>query len=212
MHFGRAIAKGACVPRSVVRNLAIDSLDDPHYGRRMAVRPIVVWPDSRLREETREVTEITDEIRELYRDLWDTMVAYQGIGIASPQIGVPVKMFLIDAMVTVGDEDAAPWAFINPEIIETSSETDKNDEGCLSFPGIYVPIERPARAKIRAMGLDGKTFELEGDELLARALQHENDHLTGKLMVDFVGPLKKRMIKRKLEREAEFDESDAAEG
>jgi peptide deformylase len=178
----------------------------------MAVRPIVVWPDPRLREETREVSEITDEIRDLYRDLCDTMVAYQGIGIASPQIGVPVKMFLIDATVTCGDQEAAPWAFINPEIIATSDATEKNEEGCLSFPGIYVPIERPGQATIRAMAINGETFELEGHELLARAIQHENDHLTGKLMVDFVGPLKKRMIKRKLEREAELDESDAAEG
>jgi peptide deformylase len=177
----------------------------------MAVRPIVVWPDPRLREETSEVTEITDEIKALYKDLWDTMVAYQGIGIASPQIGVPIKMFLIDAIVTCGEEGADPWAFINPEIIETGSETDKSDEGCLSFPGVYVPIERPNRAKVRAMGMDGEIFELEGEELLARAIQHENDHLTGKLMVDFVGPLKKRMIKRKLERESHFEDSDAAE-
>lgn len=177
----------------------------------MAVRPIVIWPDSRLREETREVTEITDEIRALYKDLWDTMVAYQGIGIASPQIGVPIKMFLIDAMITSDEEEAPPWAFINPEILETGTETDKSDEGCLSFPGIYVPIERPNRAKVRAMGIDGETFELDGEELLARAIQHEHDHLSGKLMVDFVGPLKKRMIKRKLERESHLDDSDAAE-
>jgi len=177
----------------------------------MAVRPIVVWPDSRLREETREVTEITDEIHVLYNDLCDTMVAYQGIGIASPQIGVPVKMFLLDSSVATGEDDQPPVAFINPEILETSKETDKSDEGCLSFPGIYVPIERPSRAKVRAMGLDGEFFELEGEELLARAIQHENDHLTGKLMVDFVGPLKKRMIKRKLERESQFeDDTDIA--
>ncbi len=171
----------------------------------MAVRPIVVWPDPKLREETKAVETVTDEVRALYKDLWDTMVAYQGIGIASPQIGVPVKMFLIDAMVATGDDGAPPVAFINPEIIATSTETDKNDEGCLSFPGVYVPIERPAQATVRAMGLDGEMFEIEGSELLARAIQHENDHLTGKLMVDFVGPLKKRMIKRKLQREADYD-------
>jgi len=171
----------------------------------MAVRPIVVWPDSRLREETKKVDQVTDEVMTLYKDLWDTMVAYQGIGIASPQIGVPVKMFLIDALVATGDE-GDPIAFINPEIIATSKDTDKSDEGCLSFPGVYVPIERPAEATIRAMGLDGELFEVEGTELLARALQHENDHLTGKLMVDFVGPLKRRMIKRKLEREAEYED------
>ena len=182
----------------------------------MAVRPIVVWPDPRLREETVEVTEITDEIQSLYKDLCDTMVAYQGIGIASPQIGVAIKMFLIDASVALGDPASGdsgrpPVAFINPVVLGTSDELEKCDEGCLSFPGIYVPIERPLGARVRAMGLDGKMFELEGEGLLARAIQHENDHLTGKLMVDFVGPLKKRMIKRKLEREAEFDDLPLAE-
>lgn len=171
----------------------------------MAVRPIVVWPDPRLREETKTVESVTDEIRALYKDLWDTMVAYQGIGIASPQIGVPVKMFLLEALVATGEDGAPPVAFINPEIIATSADTEKNDEGCLSFPGVYVPIERPAQATVRAMGLDGEMFELVGTDLLARAIQHENDHLTGKLMVDFVGPLKKRMIKRKLAREAEYE-------
>ncbi len=177
----------------------------------MAVRPIVVWPDSRLREETKPVVEITEEVHTLYKDLWDTMVAYQGIGIASPQIGTPIKMFLLDASVALGDKDAPPVAFINPEIIATSSETDKNEEGCLSFPGVYVQIERPAEATVRAMGIDGEVFELSGTELLARAIQHENDHLSGKLMVDFVGPLKRRMIKRKLQREAEYDNADLAE-
>lgn len=172
----------------------------------MAVRPIVIWPDPRLREETTEIAEITDEIRTLYKDLCDTMVAYQGIGIASPQIGVATKMFLIDALVALGDERLPPVAFINPEVLAASDELEKSDEGCLSFPGIYVPIERPLRARVRAMGIDGEIFELEGEGLLARAIQHENDHLTGKLMVDFVGPLKKRMIKRKLQREAEFDD------
>ncbi|MCP4447055.1 MAG: peptide deformylase [Myxococcales bacterium] len=175
----------------------------------MAVRPIVVWPDSRLREEAKTVETITDEVRSLYKDLWDTMVAYQGIGIASPQIGVAVKMFLIDAMVATGEDGAPPVAFINPEVIATGTETDKSDEGCLSFPGIYVPIERPAEATIRAMGLDCEMFEIAGTELLARAIQHENDHLTGKLMVDFVGPLKKRMIKRKLARESDYEGAEA---
>lgn len=178
----------------------------------MAVRPIIVWPDPRLRDETHRIPEVTDEIRELYKDLVDTMVAYQGIGIAGPQIGSAYKIFLIDAFVATGEDDALPVAFINPEIIETSEDLEKADEGCLSFPGVYVPIERPNRAKIRAMGLDGELFELEGTELLARAIQHENDHLTGKLLVDFVGPLKRRMIKRKLQREAAADDLDAAEG
>jgi peptide deformylase len=169
----------------------------------MAVRPIVVWPDSRLREKTTEVREVTDEIRALYRDLVDTMYAYDGVGIAAIQIGVPLRLFLIDAVVAGGEKGQDPVAFINPEIVSVSSEKDKAEEGCLSFPGIYVPIERPMRARVRATGLDGKSFEAEGEALFARAMLHEHDHLTGKLLVDFVGPLKKRQIKKKLERTAE---------
>jgi peptide deformylase len=168
----------------------------------MAVRPIVIWPDPRLREATIAVaTPIGDDVRALYGDLCDTMAAYSGVGIAAIQIGDHRRMFLIDSEVA-GRGPGKPVAFVNPEVVSVSSEKQKGDEGCLSFPGIYVPIERPLRAKIRALDLDGQTFELEGEGLLARALLHEHDHLTGKLMVDFVGPLKKRMIKRKLERAA----------
>ena len=174
----------------------------------MAVRPIVVWPDPRLREKTRSVPEVTDEIRSLYRDLVDTMYAYDGVGIAAIQIGVPVRMFLVDAGIAGRAEGgpeapADPVAFLNPEIVSMSNDREKADEGCLSFPGIFVAIDRPRRARVRAIGLDGKPFEVEGDGLFARAMLHENDHLTGKLLVDFVGPLKKRQIKRKLERQGE---------
>jgi len=168
----------------------------------MAVRPIVIWPDPRLREPTRPVAEVTDEIRALYRDLVDTMYAYDGVGIAAIQIGVPLRMFLIDATVA-GRGGGDPVAFINPEIVSVSGEKEKSDEGCLSFPGIYVAIERPHRARLAATGLDAAAFEAEGAGLFARAMLHEHDHLTGKLLVDFVGPLKKRQIRRKLERQAE---------
>jgi peptide deformylase len=167
----------------------------------MAVRPIVIWPDPRLRAETTPIAAVDDEIRALYRDLVDTMYAYQGVGIAAIQIGAARKMFLVDAEVA-GKPPGDPIAFINPRILWTSDETDKADEGCLSFPGIYVPIERPLRARVEAMGIDGRIVVSEGEGLFARALLHEHDHLTGKLMVDFVGPLKKKMIKKKLEREA----------
>ncbi len=176
----------------------------------MAVRPIVVWPDPRLREKTRAVPTrddgtVTDEVRALYRDLADTMYAYDGVGIAAVQIGVPVKMFLVDSKVA-GRGEGDPIAFINPEIVSTSDDKDKSEEGCLSFPGIFVPIERPRQARLRAMGIDGQMFEAEGDGLFGRCMQHELDHLTGKLMIDFVGPLKKRQIKKKLEkRESEHE-------
>jgi len=177
----------------------------------MAVRPVVIWPDPRLREPTRAVEAISDEVRALYADLRDTMYAENGLGIAAVQIGVPVRMFLVEAKLAGRDENAPPVAFINPEVVWVGDETDKAEEGCLSFPGIYVPIERPLRARLRAMDLEGQTFEMEGEGLLARCMLHELDHLTGKLLVDFVGPLKKRMIKRKLERAAaaEDDRADA---
>lgn len=169
----------------------------------MAVRPIVVWPDGRLREPTTEVGAITDDIKALYQDLVDTMYALNGLGIAAIQIGDPTKMFLVEATLAGKGEDDLPVAFINPEVIWTSDETDRGEEGCLSFPGIFVPVERPLRAKVRALGLDGEIFEFEGEGLLARCLLHEFDHLTGKLLVDFVGPLKRQMIRRKLKREGD---------
>ena len=171
----------------------------------MAVRPIVIWPDSRLRQETRAVTEITDEVRALYRDLVDTMYAHNGLGIAAIQIGDPTKMFLVEPVLAGLTENDDPVAFINPEILSTSDETDKSDEGCLSFPGIYVPVERPVKARVRAMGIDGQSFEVDGEGLYARCLLHENDHLTGQLLVDFVGPLKRQMIKRKLGKRSSED-------
>lgn len=175
----------------------------------MAVKPIVIWPDPRLREETREVVEITDEVRALYRDLVDTMYALNGLGIASVQIGALPRMFIVEPALAGRDAKDDPVAFINPEVLWTSEESIKADEGCLSFPGVYVPIERAARARMRAMGMDGELFEVEAEGLYARCLLHENDHLTGKLMVDFVGPLKRQMIKRKLAK-THPDETNAA--
>ena len=129
------------------------------------------------------------------------MHAYNGIGIASVQIGVPKQLFLLEAELCGDQKDSRPWAFINPEIIAVSDEKEKEDEGCLSFPGVYIPIERPIGARVRAQNLDGETFEIEGEGLLARAIQHEYDHLTGKVMTDFVGPLKRQLIKKKLKKE-----------
>jgi peptide deformylase len=181
----------------------------------MAVVPIVKYPDPRLRQETRPVTEVTDEIRKLCADLADTMFAANGAGIAAIQVGAKERIFLVDAGVAGGREEDPPIVFINPEIIALSEETQTNDEGCLSFPGVFVPIKRSVRATVRAMDLDGQIFEMEREGLCARAFQHEADHLTGRLLVDFVGPLKREMIKRKMKRAAEegddaVDEEPAA--
>ncbi len=175
----------------------------------MAVRPVVVWPDERLRQKTVPVATVDDRVRALYRDLCDTMFAENGLGIAAIQIGDPTRMFLVDPKLAGKSENDPPVAFINPEVVWTSEETQKSDEGCLSFPEIYIQVERPMRARVRALGIDGEVFELEGEALLARCLLHEFDHLTGKLLVDFVGPLKRQMIKKKLARRERDDEEAA---
>ena len=175
----------------------------------MAVRPTVIWPDPRLREPTVEITAIDDSIRELYRDLCDSMYAENGLGMAAPQLGESRKMFIVEPKLAGRPETDPPLCFMNPEVLETSEEVQDSEEGCLSFPDIYIKVKRPMRCKVRAMGIDGQLFEVEGEGLLARCLLHENDHLTGKLLVDFVGPLKRQMIKKKLQKQKDADEAEA---
>ena len=166
----------------------------------MAVRPVVVWPDDRLRQPSIAIGAIDDSVRALYQDLVDSMYAENGLGMASLQLGDARRMFIVEPRLAGRDPTDPPVAFINPEIVWTSDEQQDSEEGCLSFPEIYIKVKRPLRARVRATGLDGAPFELEGEGLLARCILHENDHLTGKLMVDFVGPLKRQMIKKKLQR------------
>jgi peptide deformylase len=175
----------------------------------MAVRPVVVWPDDRLRQESVPITTIDDSVRALYQDLVDSMYAENGLGIAALQIGDPRRMFIVEPKLAGHEPTDPPLAFINPEVVWTSTEQQDSEEGCLSFPEIYIKVKRPLRARVRATGLDGNVFEIEGEALMARCLLHEYDHLTGKLLVDFVGPLKRQMIKKKLTKmkDAELDEA-----
>ncbi len=163
-----------------------------------------MWPDDRLRQESVAITaaEIANDpsVRQLYEDLVDSMYAENGLGIAALQLGDPRRMFIIEPKLAGRDTKEPPIACINPEIVWVSEEQQDSEEGCLSFPEIYIKVKRPLRARVRATGLDGQVFELEGEALLARCILHENDHLTGKLLVDFVGPLKRQMIKRKLQK------------
>ena len=180
------------------------------YGGSMAVRPVVIWPDERLRQPSVAITAIDASVRQLYQDLVDSMYAENGLGIAALQLGDPRRMFIVEPRLAGRSETDPPVAFINPEVVETSDELQDSEEGCLSFPEIYVKVKRPMRAKVRAMGLDGAMFEIEGEALFARCMLHENDHLTGKLLVDFVGPLKRQMIKKKLQKQkAAGDEAEA---
>lgn len=181
------------------------------YLPAMAVRPVVIWPDERLRQPSVAITSVDPSVRALYQDLVDSMYAENGLGIAALQLGDPRRMFIVEPKLAGRPENDPPVAFINPEILETSDEQQDSEEGCLSFPEIYIKVKRPMRCRVRAMGLDGALFEIEGEALFARCLLHENDHLTGKLLVDFVGPLKRQMIKKKLQRQKaeDGDEADA---
>jgi len=177
----------------------------------MATRPIVRFPDPQLRERSAQIEAVDDDLRQLVADMAETMVAAEGAGLAAIQVGAPVRLFIVDGHVAGGAEDAPAKVFINPEIVEISDEAQTGDEGCLSFPNIFVPVKRGMRARVRAMDLEGQIFEAEGEGLFARALQHETDHLNGKLLIDQVGPVKREIIKRKLRKDAEAERLDAAE-
>jgi peptide deformylase len=178
----------------------------------MAIRPILRYPDPRLRETSREVVAFDDELRALVTDMGDTMYAANGAGLAAIQVGVPLRLFIIEGQVAGAAVDAPPVAFINPVIVEISAEAQTGDEGCLSFPGIYAPVKRGMRARVRAFDVHGQPFEMEGTELFARALQHEHDHLIGRLLIDQVGPVKREIIKRKLRKDAAAEAAEAGSG
>ncbi|MGC4089738.1 MAG: peptide deformylase [Polyangiaceae bacterium] len=159
------------------------------------IRPILKYPDPRLREVAVPVTEVTDELRTLIDDMAETMYESKGCGLAATQIGVDRRVFVVDC--AGEDEPSDLRVFINPEIFEADGN-QVWDEGCLSFPGVSEEIKRAERVKVRALNRDGKPFELEADGLLAVAIQHELDHLNGVLMIDKLSALKRRMMGRKL--------------
>jgi peptide deformylase len=166
----------------------------------MSLRRIVKYPDDFLRQPTKEVATVSDEVKQLVEDMVETMYSKNGAGLAAIQVGSDLRIFIVEASVAGGDENDHPIVFINPEIEWLSEEIETSEEGCLSFPGIYVPIKRSLRARVRGIGLDGQPFVAEGEGLYARAMQHEHDHLINRLLIDHVGPLKRQMIKRKMER------------
>ncbi len=161
----------------------------------MAIRTILHYPDPRLREKATKVENVTDELRRLINDMAETMYAAPGVGLAAPQIGVSKRIFIID--IASDDEPSDLRVFINPEIVKKQG-TQIWCEGCLSFPEVSEDIERAAEVTVRATDEKGTAFELTADDLLAVAIQHENDHLDGVLMVDHLGLLKKRIVHRKM--------------
>jgi peptide deformylase len=166
----------------------------------MAVRTILHYPDARLREPGKRVEAFTPELGELIDDMAETMYAAPGVGLAATQIGEPLQLFVVDCAAEGEPSDLR--VFVNPEILALEGET-MFDEGCLSFPGAREEIQRAQKVRVRAQDRSGAWFELEAEGLLAVAVQHEYDHLQGVLMIDRLGPLKKRLLHRKMIKRSE---------
>jgi len=172
----------------------------------MAIRDIVLMGDPVLRTEAEEVTVFDDALRSLVRDMFETMYHADGIGLAAPQIGLSTRVIVVDLR-REEDEDLEPHrvALINPVVSWEGDETHKQTEGCLSIPGLEEVVQRPVEVRVEGKDPHGKDLVLEADDLFARALQHEIDHVNGVLFLDRVSPLKRRMLLKKwkkLEAEA----------
>ncbi len=163
----------------------------------MAIRPIVTYGDPVLRDISKPADKITAEVKDLVADLKASLKQANGLGLSAVQIGVPLRVFIVD--LSAIDLTAEAKVFINPEIIETSGSAEF-EEGCLSFPGIYQRLIRPERIKVKALDENGQEFVMEAEGLAARAIQHENDHLDGVLFIDHFSSLSRALVDRKLKR------------
>jgi peptide deformylase len=162
----------------------------------MSIRPVRIYGDPVLRQRAAEVTAHDDELRQLVADLRETMHAYHGVGLAANQVGVAQRVAVVD--VPIDDERRAAYTLVNPEIVSRSG-SEVGEEGCLSIPGIYDDVTRSTRVEVRALDEAGRPFELIAEGYLARAIQHEIDHLDGVLFVDRLSPLKRQFLRRALE-------------
>jgi peptide deformylase len=164
----------------------------------MAKRPILVLPDPRLRAIADPIDKIDDGVRQLAKDMLDTMYDAPGIGLAAPQIGELKRIVVMD--LAKEDEPAEPIVMINPEILKFSDETVTTEEGCLSIPELYYDVERPAEVTVRYTDLDGKTVERAATDRLAICIQHELDHLDGVLYIDYLSRLKRDRVLKKFQK------------
>jgi peptide deformylase len=172
----------------------------------MAILNILRYPDPRLHKVAKPVTEFNERLTTLVRDMADTMYEAPGVGLAASQVDVHEQLVVID----ITESKDALQVFINPEITWASEDKQVYDEGCLSVPGIYDGVERPSKVRVKALDLQGKTFELEAEGLLAVCIQHEMDHLKGKVFVEYLSPLKRNRIKSKMLKEKSGLEREAA--
>ena len=170
----------------------------------MALREIIKLPDKRLRLKSEPVKRIDAGIRKLVDDLFETMYEAPGIGLAAIQIAVPKRVVTMD--LSKKEDDHKPQVFINPEVIWTSDETSKYEEGCLSIPEYYEEVERPAQVKVKYLDIDGNEREIEASGLMATCLQHEIDHTNGVLFIDYISKLKRDRIVKKFTKAAKKEE------
>jgi peptide deformylase len=163
----------------------------------MTLRPILIHPDPRLKTVAKPVASITDEVRELADDMLQTMYDAPGIGLAAPQVGVLARMIVMDC---VRDKDATPrpLVLLNPQVVWSSDDRSTYEEGCLSIPDQYADVERPAEVEVTWTALDGSEQRERFDGLWATCVQHEIDHLDGRLFIDYLSPLKRQLITRKM--------------
>jgi peptide deformylase len=163
----------------------------------MALLDILRFPDPRLRKKALPVSTVTDQTRQLAQNMLETMYAAPGVGLAAIQVNVQQRVVVID----ISEDKSDPLIFINPEIVHKEGERE-HEEGCLSVPEAYEIVTRADTVRVKALDQNGKTFELDADELLATCIQHEIDHLDGKLFVDYLSNLKRQRIKKRLEKQA----------
>ena len=173
----------------------------------MAILNILRYPDARLHKIAKPVTEFGERLQKLVEDMAETMYDAPGVGLAASQVDVHEQLILVDISETKDDLRV----FINPQIVWASADKQVYDEGCLSVPGIYDGVERPSQVKVRALNQKGEVFDLEADGLMAVCIQHEMDHLAGKVFVDYLSPLKRNRIKAKMLKENRGIERQAAQ-
>lgn len=174
----------------------------------MAIREIITAPDPRLKQVSKPVERVDDELRRLMDDMLETMYAAPGIGLAAIQVGVPKQVIVMD--LAREDEAPQPRYFVNPEILWTSDELTTYEEGCLSVPELYEDVDRPAQCRVRFLDYQGEIRELDCDGILATCIQHEMDHLKGVLFIDHLSKLKRSMILKKLTKAKKLQEKEPA--
>jgi len=162
----------------------------------MAILPILEYPDPRLRKKAKPVVTVDDDIKRLVDDMFETMIDSHGIGLAASQVDVHQRVIVMD----LTEDGSQPRVFINPEIEVLNDTTEPYDEGCLSVPGFYETVARPSNVMISALDREGKPFKETASGLLAICIQHEIDHLEGKLFVDYLSPLKRQIIRKKMKK------------